>query len=235
MRSALIALFVVAFAALAPTGALADPPPPFTGDMRFQAIQGPDGPEEFSWEVSLYEGQALRAIDEQSAEVYYTDPEHHAFSITAELAHDSEGKAVPTTLAITQPNIITLTVHHRDGPAAGGNPFDYPVLPGEGWEGGFQPVEILGPPDESSLSSVPAPGELPPPPATCVVPDLTGRTLRASRKILHQSHCRLGAVRGEQVRSAHVVTQYRQIGRSVPLWTKVDVKALTGLQYSRSS
>jgi len=233
MRSALLALFVVALAALAPAKALADPSPPFTGDMRFQAIQGPDGPEEFSWEVELYEGQALRAIDDQSAEVYYTDPEHHAFSITAELAHDSEGKAVPTTLAVTQPNIITLTVHHRDGdPAAGGSPFNYPVLPGEGWEGGSQPVQILGPSDESLVLP---PGEFPPPPPTCVVPDLTGRTLRASRKLLHQSHCRLGVVRGEQVRTAHVVTQYRRIGRSLPLWTKIDVKALTGLQYVRAN
>jgi hypothetical protein len=82
---------------------------------------------------------------------------------------------------------------------------------------------------------VPPPGELALPAALCVVPDLTGRTLRASRKLLHQSHCRLGVVRGEQVRAAHVVTQYRQIGRSLPLWTEVDVKALTGLQYVRAN
>jgi hypothetical protein len=222
MRSALLAVFVVAFAALVPTGAVADPLPTFTGDMRFEAIQGPDGPEEFSWEVKLGEEQALRAIDDQTAEVYYTDPEeHHAFSITAEPAHDAEGKTVPTTLAVTQPNILTLTVHHRDGS------FVYPVMAGEGWEGGLrtEPVVILLPP-----------GELPPPPPpTCVVPDLTGRSLRATRKILHQSHCRLGTIRGEQVRSAHVVRQYRQIGRSLPLWTKVDVKALTGLQYVRAN
>jgi hypothetical protein len=208
----------------------------YNGLMSFGVLHGPEDPEEFSWEVNLGETEALRAIDDQTAEVYYTDPEHHAFSIVAELAHDAEGKAVPTTLAVTQPNIITLTVHHRDGnPAAGGTPFDYPVLPGEGWEGGFQPVQILGPPDESSLSPVPPPGELALPGALCVVPDLGGRTLRSSRRLLHHAHCRLGEVRGEQVRAAHVVTQYRQIGRSLPLWTEVDVKALTGLQYSRSN
>jgi len=185
--------------------------------MRFQAIQGPDGPEEFSWEVSLQEDQELQQIDEDTAGVFY-ESGPQAFAIDAIAAHDAEGKTVPTTLTVTQPNIITLTVHHRDGS------FVYPVTAGEGWEGGFQTYVIEIPP-----------GELPPPPPTCVVPDLTGRSLRASRKILHQSHCRLGAVRGEQVRTAHVVTQYRRIGRSLPLWTKVDVKALTGLQHVRAN
>lgn len=164
-------------------------------------------------------------MDERTAGVFYENGPR-AFAIDAVPAHDAEGKTVPTTLSVTQPNIITLTVHHRDGS------FVYPVTSGEGWEGGFQSVEIEGPPDESQLAHSPL---LEPPPPTCVVPDLTGRTLRTSRNLLHQSHCRLGAVRGEQVRAAHVVTQYRQTGRSLPLWTKVDVKALTGLQYSRSS
>jgi hypothetical protein len=222
MRSALLALFVAAFAALFPTGALAEPLPTFTGDMRFQAIQGRDGPEEFSWEVKLGEEQALRAIDDQTAEVYYTDPEeHHALSITAEPAHDADGTTVPTTLTVTQPNIITLTVHHRDGS------FAYPVSAGAGWEGGIrtEPAVILMPGGEGAATPLP----------TCVVPDLTGRSLRASRKLLHQSHCRLGAIRGERVRTAHVVKQYRQIGRSLPLWAKVDVKALTGLQHVRAN
>jgi hypothetical protein len=217
MRSALIALFVVAFAALAPAGALAGPLPPFEGDMGFQAIQGPDGPEEFSWEATLGEEEELKEIDERHAGVYWEDGTL-AMQIEATPAHDADGTSVPTTLVITQPNIITLVVHHRDGQ------FLYPVVQGSGWEGGFH-TEIIEMP----------PGELPPAPPTCVVPDLTGRSLRASRKLLHQSHCRLGAVRGEQVRTAHVVRQYRQIGRSLPLWTKVDVKALTGLQYVRAS
>jgi len=217
MRSTLLALFVVAFAALAPAGAVADPLLTFTGDMRFPEIQGPEGPEEFSWEVKLGEEEELKEVDERHAGVYWEDGTL-AMQIEAIAAHDADGTTVPTTLAVTQPNIITLTVHHRGGS------FVYPVTTGEGWEGGFHTEIIEMPPDE-----------FPPPPPTCAVPDLTGRSLRASRKILHQSHCRLGAIRGEQVRTAHVVKQYRQIGRSLPLWTKVEVKALTGLQYVRAN
>lgn len=188
--------------------------------MDFGPLNGTADPEDFFWEVVLGGEEELRQVDERTAGVFYEDGTQ-AFTIKAVAAHDADGATVPTTLAVTAPNIITLTVHHRDGS------FVYPVMEGEGWEGGYrtEPVVVVMPKGEGP----------PPPPPTCVVPDLTGRTLRAGRKILHQAHCRLGAVRGEQVRAAHVVTQYRQIGRSLPLWTKVDVKALTGLQYSRSS
>lgn len=196
---------------------MAETYPPFDGGMTFQAIQGPEGPEEYSWEVQLGAEQELRQVDEHSAAVFYENGPR-AFAIDAIAAHDAEGKTVPTTLAVTQPNIITLTVHHRSAP------FDYPVVQGAGWEGGFQtvPVVIVEPTHEG-------------PPPTCVVPDLTGRTLRASRKLLHQSHCRLGVIHGEQVRAAHIVKQYRQYGKSLPVWTKVDVKALTGLQHVRAN
>jgi len=193
--------------------------------MAFGELHGPEDPEEFSWEVNLGADQDLREIDDQHAAVFWTEEDHQAFAIDVIAAHDAEGATVPTTLAITQPNIVILTVHHRAGnPASGGEPFVYPVTQGAGWEGGFHTEQLIMPP-----------GEVPPPPPTCVIPDLTGRTLRASRKLLHLSHCRLGAVRGEQLRAAHVVKQYRRYGRSLPLWTKVDVKALTGLQYVRAN
>jgi hypothetical protein len=200
--------------------------PAYNGDQSFSEIPGPEGPEDYAWEVELGEGQELRQVDETHAAIFYEDGTE-AFSIEAIAAHDAEGTTVPTTIAVTQPNVITLTVHHRAGqPLAGGAPFDYPVVAGEGWEGGFktEPAVIVSPDHQG-----------PPTPPTCVVPDLTGRTLRASRKMLHHAHCRLGAVRGEQIRTAHVVSQYRQVGRSLPLWTRVDVKALRGFQYSRSS
>jgi hypothetical protein len=185
--------------------------------MDFGSITGCEDPEDFSWEVELGEEQELRQVDERTAGVFYEEGPQ-AFAINAVAAHDAEGKTVPTTLTVTEPNIITLTVHHRDGS------FAYPVTAGAGWEGGFHTEIVVAPA-----------GEFPPPPPTCVVPDLTGRSLRASRKVLHRAHCRLGAVRGEQIRTAHVVTQYRRIGRFLPLWTKVDVKALTGLQYVRAN
>lgn len=186
--------------------------------MTFQSIQGPEGPEEYSWEVSLDEEQELQPVDDRHAAVVYTDSEHIAFTIEATPARDAEGATVPTTLTVTQPNIITLTVHHRSAP------FVYPVTQGTGWEGGVHTYFI----------EMPSGDQLPPPP-TCVVPDLTNRTLHASRKILHQAHCKLGRVRGERRREVRVVEQYRQTGKVLPVWTTVDVKALPPGQYSRIS
>jgi len=219
---------VLAVAAMLPAGAAAESAPPYVGVMNFPAIQGPEGPEEFSWQVTLYDGQELRQIDDRTAAVYYTDlQEHLAFEIPVAPAHDADGAMVPTTLAVTQPNTLTLTVHHRDGnPGAAGAPFDYPVLPGEGWEGGFQPVQIVGPPDESALAKVPLPSEPAVLAARCLVPDLAGRTLRASRKMLNQSDCALGPIRGERSRGARVVRQYRAAGKSLPAGTEVGVKLL---------
>jgi hypothetical protein len=208
---------------LAPAAAVADLPT-YNGLMTFPDIQGPGDPESFSWEVSLGADQELSQVDETHAGVFYEDGTE-AFSIHAGAAHDAEGATVPTTLAVTPPNVITLTVHHRAGnPEVGGTPFHYPVVAGQGWEGGFrtEPVVIQEPTREA----------LPP---TCVVPDLSNRTLRASRKILHRAHCKLGKVRGERRREVHVVEQYRPVGKVLPVWAAVDVKALRAAQYSRSS
>jgi hypothetical protein len=98
--------------------------------------------------------QYLEQVDEQTAEVYYSDG-HPAFGIEAIPAHDADGTTVPTSLAVSGPDVITLRVHFRpDDPAAVGGPFDYPVIAGAGWEGGFSPVEIvLSSPDESELKA----------------------------------------------------------------------------------
>jgi len=234
MRSVILTVLVGICAAIAPAATAAEPPPPFVGAMSFQDIQGPEGPEEYSWEVKLDEEQELRRVDDRHAAVYYASGTR-AFEIRGEVAHDASGSNVPTTLSVTQPNIITLTVHHRDGnPAAGGAAFDYPVSAGEGWTGSRQPVEIEGPPDEYQLAHPPTRREIleppQPSPPPCVVPDLTGRTLRASRKMLHRAHCRLGQVRGERSRGARVAEQYRQAGKVLQVWTAVDVKALKVVQ-----
>jgi hypothetical protein len=200
--------------------------PVYDGVMAFGDIEGPGGPAEYSWEVKLDEEEELKVIDERQVGVLWEDGER-AMTITAVAAHDAIGTSVPTTLALTQPNIITLTVHHRDGnPAAGGAPFDYPVIAGEGWEGGFktEPAVVTEPNLEG-----------PPSAPACVVPDLTNRTLRASRRILHRAHCKLGRVRGERRREVRVVGQYRLVGKVLPLWTAVDVRALQPGQYSRVS
>ena len=144
---ALISTLVLACAALSSTAA-ADPLPPYEG-MSFPEISGPSAPEDYSWKVQLEEDQELRQVDERDAVVYFTDGEHVAFSIRAADAHDAVGKSVPTTLEVSSPNVVTLTVHHRAGnPAAGGVPFTYPILEGAGWEGGFSTFEVSMPPRE---------------------------------------------------------------------------------------
>jgi hypothetical protein len=180
---------------------------PYDGSMTFQAIQGPSDPEEYSWEVELGPGQYLEQVDDRNAQVYF-EGGHTAFGITAALAHDAEGSNVPTTLAVSAPNVITLTVHHRAGnSAAGGASFVYPISGGEGWEGGFHTEFIQGPPDENELREArervarertadAASKE------ACRVPQLRGRTLAASRRSLARSGCRIGRVRRGKATSA---------------------------------
>lgn len=208
----------------------AEPCPPFDGAMSFPNIHDFEDPENYCWEVTLYAGQELRQISDTEAKVFY-ESGHEAFGIEAMLAHDSIGTAVPTTLTVTNPNLITLTVHHRDGnPAAGGAPFDYPITQGVGWEGGFrQPVEIAGPPDEAELREAELKAK-PVPPAeealtpTCEVPVLQGRTLKSARRALLLAGCELGPVRGEHRRGARIAKQYRPAFKTLPAGTAVGVK-----------
>jgi hypothetical protein len=223
MRALAAAVVAALLMVLAPASASAEDVPPYDGAMSFPAIQGPEDPEEFSWQVQLGEDEELRAIDDRHAGVYYVGEgeEMRTMTIVAQAAHDAEGKAVPTTLAVTQPNVITLTVHHRAGdPAAGGSPFDYPVVAGVGWEGGFQTHIVVMPPSET------APPVMIDPSPRCVVPDLSGLTVKAARRQLRKARCKLGPVRGERARGAKVVRQYRKAGKSLPAGAEVGVKVV---------
>lgn len=210
-----------------PSIAAAQVCPPFDGGMSFPNIHGSEDPEDYCWEVVLYEGQELRQMSETEAAVFY-ESGHEAFRIIAEHAHDAIGTDVPTTLAVTAPDVITLAVHHRDGnPAADGAPFDYPITQGEGWEGGErEPVLIKGPPDEAELkaraSSPPPVEEVPTP--TCEVPVLQGRTVKAARHALLHAGCELGPIRGKHRPGARIVKQYRPAYEIVPAGTAVGVK-----------
>lgn len=189
--------------------------PPFDGTMSFQAIQGPEGPEEYSWKVTLGDEQELEAIDDQTARVRYSDG-HTALVITAEHAHDAVGSTVPTSLAVTGDDVVTLLVHHRAGnPAAAGAPFAYPISAGPGWEGGFSTVIVEGPKDEQELREERERIERERPlkadsSKNCSVPRLKGRSLKASKQRLREAGCRIGAVTklpGATARSGRVVKQ----------------------------
>jgi len=219
MRGKLLAL-AFGLCLILPAAAAAEELPPYEGAQSFPAIEGPEGPESFSWEMNLDDDQELRQLDERHAAVFYTDPEHLALLIEAAQAHDATGSDVPTTLAVTQPNIVTLTVHHRPGNPAGGAPFDYPVTAGAGWEGGFQVFPVQGPPSEQPPAPVTAPSPLP----SCRIPSLVGRTVKASRRVLQRAGCKLGRVRGERTGGARVLKQFRAAGKAVPRGTTVAVK-----------
>ena len=59
--------------------------------------------------------------------------------------------------------------------------------------------------------------------ATCKVPKLTGKKLRAGRKALRRAGCKVGKVRGKRGKRARVLTQSRKAGAKVPVGTKVNV------------
>jgi len=140
----------------------------------------------------LSDEQELKSINDKLAGVYWND-EQLAFAIGAELAHDAEGTNVPTTLAVSEGNVITLTVHHRAGnPLAGDAPLVYPIVAGAGWPGGLRTIIVPLPP-----------GELPAP-KLCLVPKLKHRTLKASKTLLEAGDCKIGAVR--KLRDATVRT-----------------------------
>lgn len=144
----LMLLGAVALVGAAPTAAQALSP--YDGALTFPTIHGPTDPDEFSWEVELGEGQYLEQVDARHVQVFY-EGGHPAFGIEAEPAHDAIGTSVPTSLAVTAPDVITFFVHHRPSdPAAIGSPFHYPVSGGAGWAGGLESVQITGPPDEAA-------------------------------------------------------------------------------------
>jgi hypothetical protein len=226
----LVALAAALICLAAPGAAVAAEPcaSPFVGVMTFPAIEGENDSGEFCWELELGANQGLRQIDDHEAEVFYVTPEHRAFTITTELAHDAEGTDVPTTISVVQPNVIVLSVHHQpDDPLAAGAPFQYPVTPGAGWEGGFFSEEIKGPPDEAELKAMakpsPAPVEEPPTP-TCEVPVLQGRTVKSARRALLASGCQLGPIRGRRHPGARIVKQYRPAYKVLPAGTEVGVR-----------
>jgi hypothetical protein len=215
-------LILLVACAIGSAHASAEPPalPGYEGGMSFPDIHGPSDPEQFSWQVHLQDGQELVAIDDQHAVVYYEGREHTALGIGAAPARDAVGSAVPTSLIVSDGNIVTLVVHHRDGnPAADGAPFRYPITAGPGFEVGFSTVTVVMPPPEDLLE-----GTVLSSPVGCVVPRVSGQSLKAARKNLNRAGCKLGNVRGRRSKTARVVKQDLRPGTAVATGTEVGVK-----------
>jgi hypothetical protein len=204
-------------------------------------ITGHESPERFPLRVTLGKEQFLEQVS--PTEVEAESAGHNlAFRIVAAKAHDADGTNVPTTLEQTGQDVVTLVVHHRAGnSAAGGAPFDYPITPGEGWEGGFQTIIVTGPPDETELRELserermereiieasPAAVVEPPPVVTCKVPTLRGYSLRGAKNRLRVAHCGIGAVHlatGATVGKGKVVKQFHDAGTELAAGSPVAVK-----------
>lgn len=211
---------VIAALTVAPAPVLAEPSLPTYDGMVFSSIEGPSDPEEFSWEVTLDSDQELQQVDDQHAKVVYAGSGVTAFGITAQRAHDAVGSEVPTSLAVSDGNVLTLTVHHRAGnPATGGTPFVYPVIAGAGWEGGFETVHVFMPPPELPAGE----GEGTSMPGGCAVPALVGKPLKDGRRRLRNAGCKLGRVWGEKSKAARIVKQNRHPGELLAPDTRVSV------------
>jgi hypothetical protein len=118
--------------------------PIFDGVLTFSSIRDKSATETFSWEVQLSEGQSLKQTDPMDAEIVYEDGTR-AVLITAEKAHDAIGTEVPTTLSVSEGNILTLMVVHK------GASYVYPVITGAGWEGGYATEIVVGPKDDQEV------------------------------------------------------------------------------------
>ena len=220
-RLAVLATAWIVILAAGSVVASATTPPEYDGAMYFPSIEGPLAPEEYAWKIVLGPDQELKQLDDQHAAVVYEDG-HVAFGIAAEAAHDAVGATVPTSLSVSEPDILTLIVHHRDGnPKAGGAPFNYPVLGGSGWEGGF----ITG------TVAMPAPEKWPEVSADkvtsiCSVPGLGNGSLKKARRLLQEAGCRIGDVNrrnGTHAQAGRVVRQRPKAGASLPAGSAVDI------------
>ncbi|HET8954524.1 MAG TPA: NHL repeat-containing protein, partial [Solirubrobacterales bacterium] len=118
--------------------------PKFDGTMMFQAIRDSTSSETFSWRFSLNPEQEIEAVGDQALQVWWKgEPRHPAVLISVIAAHDAIGTAVPTSLALTSSNVVTLTVHHHSAS------YVYPVVAGTGWDGGFETTYVESPPGEA--------------------------------------------------------------------------------------
>jgi hypothetical protein len=160
-RALLWAVFTALFACAVPGVAAADTCPVYDGAMSFGTIEGIEDPEDYCFEVSLGEGQDLRQIDDSHAAVFYSSG-HRAFDIQAVEAHDAVGARVPTSLAVTGTNVITLTSTTAPGthsPMA--PPSTIRWLPGRDGKAAFRPSRSRVRPTKPNCSRSPCPAAKP--------------------------------------------------------------------------
>jgi hypothetical protein len=245
--AAILCALVASLAVLAGAAGAASPEsstlPIYDGDLSFPYLHGPTDPDEFSWRLELGPEQEARQVSETEVEVDYARTGHPGFGIEAIDAHAADGANVPTSLLLSEGDVITLIVHDREGnPAAGGAPFAYPILAGQGWEGGFPTSTVIkGPPDEKEIAEARAreaeesapptgsatPSAEPTPNPICTVPSLHGLGLQGARARLRAGHCAVGKIRlahNATKAKGKVVKQFEPAGTQLAAGAPVAVK-----------
>ncbi|MGH2939301.1 MAG: PASTA domain-containing protein [Solirubrobacterales bacterium] len=218
--SAACAAILCALVAAAPAAAEI---PSYSGD--WPTITGPEAPEEYAYRVDLSPRQELVQLTPTEVGVEYSDGVM-SFNLYAGQAHDVDGASVPVTLTMTGADLVTRTIRHREGnPAAGFAPFQYPILEGPGWEGGYRTISVeLNEPKPPAAEPPLAPS---PPAPTCTVPSLHGFGLVALKKLLRGADCGVGQVRlarGATKGKGKVVKQFKPAGTQLEAGARVAVK-----------
>jgi hypothetical protein len=195
------------------------------GGLSFPDITGPTAPEEYPMRLDPIGPELrMRQVSDQLIVAEYVEGGYSAFSLEAEPAHDADGATVPTTVELTEGDIVTLTVHYRVGnPDAEGAPFDFPITGGTGWEGGYRTISFeMNEPQPATESTPPAS-----PAPTCTVPSLHALSLHAAKTRLRAAHCAIGKVHlaaGATAGKGKVVKQFRAAGTELAASAPVAVK-----------
>lgn len=186
--------------------------PTFNGIMAFPPITEVGGPERYVWRVEHGPNQTLRAVSATEAEVDYPDG-IAAVTIVATKAFDARGTEVPTTLELSEGDLVTLVVHHRSGA------YVYPVTGGERPISN-EPTIVPGPPAEKQIEDST-------PTTVCTVPALHGLSLAGAKAHLRAAHCSIGEVRlapGATAGKGRVVKQFRNVGAQLAAGAPVALK-----------
>jgi hypothetical protein len=228
--AAIMCALVAAAPAAAETGDSAPIRPLSDGGLSFPDIAGAASPEEYPYQLDpLSPALRLRQVSDQEVVAEYIEAGYIAYSLKAEHAHDANGATVPTTVALTEDEegpVLTLTVHFRAGnPAAGGSAFEFPIMGGDGWEGGRHTISFeLNETKPPTTEPPPAPSS---PAPTCTVPSLHGFGLPAVKKLLRGADCRIGRIRlshGSAKATGKVVKQFEPAGTQLAPGAPVAVK-----------
>ncbi len=200
------------------------------GRFNFPEITSAFAPEEYPFQWGpLSPELTMRQVDDQEIVVEYKNGPL-AYVIQAVPAADAYGATVPTTVKLTEEDIVTLTVRYRSGnPAAGGAPYVFPITEGEGWEGGwhFGKGEFFEPDPIPMMPTVYTPNAPSGSTVTCTVPSLHGLSLHAAKARLRAAHCSIGQVRlAPEATDAkgEVVKQFHAPGTGLAAGAPVAVK-----------